>query len=159
MPLRREHVELASLLEAVAAEARLQAPECAIETSVRPDGLTLSADPDRIHQVLANLTANALRHSPAGRPVRLSAASEGDDVVLTVADEGPGIPHTEAARVFERFYRADHARPHASGGAGLGLSIARWIVDLHGGDIRPQTNQPTGCAMVVRLPAEGAARP
>lgn len=159
VPLRRERVELAALLDAVAAEARLQEPDRAIQTSVRPDGLVLVADPDRIHQVLANLTANALRHGPAGRPVRLSARSEGPDVVLTVADEGPGIPDTEVGRVFERFYRADHARPHAPGGAGLGLSIARWIVDLHGGDIRPQTNQPNGCTMLVRLPAEGAARP
>jgi signal transduction histidine kinase len=159
VPLRREHVELAILLEAVAAEARLQEPGCCIETSVRPDDLALVADPDRVHQVLANLTANALRHGPPGRPVRLLAEADHDDVVLTVSDEGPGIPDDEAALVFERFYRADHARPHASGGAGLGLSIARWIVDLHGGDIRLRENQPSGCTMVVRLPAAGGMRP
>jgi signal transduction histidine kinase len=156
VPLRRERVELTTLLEAVAAEALLHEPDRSIETSVRPDSLALVADPDRVHQVLANLTANALRHGPVDRPVRLSAAAEDDEVVLTVSDEGPGIPDGEVGRVFERFYRADHARPKASGGAGLGLSIARWIVDLHGGDIRPQPNQPTGCRMVVRLPAAGA---
>ncbi|MDQ3305521.1 MAG: ATP-binding protein [Actinomycetota bacterium] len=159
VPLRREHVELAILLEAVAAEARLQAPDRCVETSVRPDDLALVADADRVHQVLANLTANALHHGPPGRPVRLSASADHHDVVLTVSDEGPGIPDDEAARVFERFYRADHARPHASGGAGLGLSIARWIVDLHGGDIRLQENQSSGCTMVVRLPAAGGMRP
>jgi signal transduction histidine kinase len=159
VPLRCERVELATLLEAVAAEVRLQAPDRRIETSVRPDGLSLVADADRVHQVLANLTANALRHGPLDRPVRLSAAADAGDVVLTVADEGPGIPDTEAARVFERFYRADHARPGASGGAGLGLSIARWIVDLHGGDIRLQDNHARGCTMVVRLPADGTEQP
>ncbi len=158
VPLRRERVELAALLEEVAAEARLQAPDRCIETSVQPHDLTLVADADRMHQVLANLTANALHHGPPGRPVRLSAAADSHDVVLTVSDEGPGIPDNEAARVFERFYRADHARPHASGGAGLGLSIARWIVDLHGGDIRPQGDLPSGCTMVVRLPAVGEDR-
>jgi two-component system OmpR family sensor kinase len=77
------------------------------------------------------------------------------DVVLTVTDEGPGISSDEAERVFERFYRADSVRPTTtgSGGAGLGLSIARWIVDLHGGDIRTTSNDPVGCAVVCRLPA------
>lgn len=158
VPLRLECIELFALLDAVAAEARLQEPDRCIETSVRPDDLALVADADRIHQVLANLTANALRHGPPGQPVRLSASTDHGDVVLTVSDEGPGIPDSEAPRVFERFYRADQAQPHTSGGAGLGLSIARWIVDLHGGDIRSQENQPTGCTMVVRLPAAGGIR-
>lgn len=158
VPLRLEELEVGALLDAVAIEARLQEPDRQIEISVVPPDLRLVADPDRVHQVLANLTANALRHGPSDRPVRLTAVTGATDVVLTIADEGPGIPPDEADRVFERFYRADPARPGSSGGAGLGLSIARWIVDLHGGDIRPQANQPSGCTMVVRLPA-GGARP
>lgn len=158
VPLRRTVVGVAPLLEAVAAEARLHAPGRRVETSVTPADLRITADPDRVHQVLANLTANALRHGPADRPVALSASADNGDVVLTVTDEGPGIAAEDAERVFERFYRADPARPGSSGGAGLGLSIARWIVDLHGGDIIPTPNHPTGCAMVVRFPAtEGAA--
>ena len=152
VPLRRELVEVAPLLDAVAAEARLQAPGRRIETSVVPGDLSVLADPDRVHQVLANLTDNALRHGPADRPVQLAASADHRHVVLTVSDEGPGIPDAEAERVFERFYRADSVRPGTSGGAGLGLSIARWIVDLHGGDIRARTNKPSGCSMVCRLP-------
>jgi len=152
VPLRRELLEVAPLLDAVAAEARLQAPGRAIETTVHPADLWVLADPDRVHQVLANLTDNALRHGPADRPVRLAAASADRHVVLTVSDEGPGIPDAEAERVFERFYRADSVRPGSSGGAGLGLSIARWIVDLHGGDIRARANAPSGCSVVCRLP-------
>ncbi|HEY3141732.1 MAG TPA: ATP-binding protein [Acidimicrobiales bacterium] len=152
VPLRLEEVELAPLLDAVAAEARLHAPGRAIETVVEPAQLILVADPDRVHQVLANLTANALRHGPEDRPVTVSAVAEDGHVVLTVADEGPGIPLAEVERVFERFYRADSVRPSSSGGAGLGLSIARWIVDLHGGHISATANQPRGCAMVCRLP-------
>jgi signal transduction histidine kinase len=159
VPLHREIVEVAPLLDAVAAEARLQAPGRRIETSVAPPDLSVLADPDRVHQVLTNLTDNALRHGPADRPVRLVAASAPEHVVLTVSDEGPGIPESEAERVFERFYRADTVRPGTSGGAGLGLSIARWIVDLHGGDIRAGANQPSGCSMVCRLPLDSGGHP
>jgi len=155
VPLHREDVDVAALLDAVAAEARLHDPERRIDVAVAPADLRLHADADRMHQVLANLTGNALRHGPADRPVTLSATGAGGRVVLTVADEGPGIPAPEAEQVFERFYRADAARTgsgNAIDGAGLGLSIARWIVDLHGGDIRALPNRPAGCAMVCRLP-------
>jgi signal transduction histidine kinase len=153
--LLRERVELAPLLDAVASEAQLHAPGRQIDIDVAPHDLGLHADADRIHQVLANLTANALRHGPIDRPVCLTAVRENGHVVLTVSDEGPGIPEAEAERVFERFYRADAARPGTSGegtGAGLGLSIARWIVDLHGGSIRALPRHPRGCAIVCRLP-------
>jgi signal transduction histidine kinase len=171
VPLRREHLDAASVLDAVAAEARLHSPGRAVDVEVAPPDLQLHADPDRIHQVLANLTANALRFGPPDRPVRLAAsalasaspsASAGGDsdggVLLSVSDEGPGISESEAERIFERFYRADAARHPTSGGAGLGLSIARWIVDLHGGEIRATPNRPTGCTMAVRLPARNGAR-
>jgi signal transduction histidine kinase len=157
VPLHREDVEVAPLLDAVAAEARLHQPGRRIDLAVTPADLRIDADPDRLHQVLANLTANALRHGPVDRPVSLSAAREDLHVVLRVADEGPGIPEAEAERVFERFYRADAARAGAAvEGAGLGLSIARWIVDLHGGDIRALPNHPTGCTVTCRLPHRAA---
>ena len=79
----------------------------------------------------------------------------GSTVTIEVCDEGPGIAEAEEARVFERFYRADTARASSDGGAGLGLAIAQWIVDLHGGDIHPERREPHGCRMVVTLP--GAA--
>jgi len=152
VPLRTEDLDAAALLDAVAAEARLHAPGRQVDVAVQPADLRLTADPDRLHEVLANLTANALLHGPTDRPVRLAAAAVDGAVVLTVTDEGPGIPDEEADRVFERFYRADAARDGTAGGAGLGLAIARWIVDLHGGDIRAEPNRPHGCAIVVRLP-------
>ena len=73
-------------------------------------------------------------------------------MTIEVLDEGPGIPEADEARVFERFYRADSARASSDGGAGLGLAIAQWIVDLHGGDIHPERREPHGCRMVVTLP-------
>ena len=85
--------------------------------------------------------------------VRLGARRAGDRVRIEVADDGPGIPEDEAERVFERFYRADAARAANGSGAGLGLAIARWIVDLHGGAIRVERPNGRGCRMVVELPA------
>ena len=159
-PLRRERVDAASLLDAVAVEARLGSPGREIEVAVAPADLTVRADPDRIHQVLANLTANALRFGPPQRPVRLTASvGDGDGaIVLTVSDEGPGISAADAERIFERFYRADTARP-TDAGAGLGLAIARWIVDLHEGLIQAAPNHPAGCTMVVRLPSQNGDTP
>lgn len=102
---------------------------------------------------MTNLLENALRHSPPEGQVDVTARPAGRDRVrIEVTDEGPGIPEDESGRVFERFYRSDAARSSASGGAGLGLAIARWIVDLHGGEIRPERNEPAGCRMVVVLP-------
>ncbi|HZN13706.1 MAG TPA: ATP-binding protein, partial [Acidimicrobiales bacterium] len=75
---------------------------------------------------------------------------------IEVRDRGPGIPTEEVSSVFQRFYRADGAHASAGGGAGLGLSIARWIVDLHGGEIHAEPNEPTGCRMVVVIPQEAA---
>lgn len=150
--LRREAVDVRSLLESVAAEARLSAPERAIEV-VAPDDLQVSADPDRLHQVVANLVANSIRHAP-GSPVTLDGAAQGDHVALAVHDAGPGIAHPD--RVFERFWRADGAS--TTGGAGLGLAIASWIVDLHDGDIRVDDHGPPGCHVVVCIPVPEETR-
>ena len=126
------------------------------------DDIKVDADGDRLGQVLTILLHNAARYSSravveldeiAGvqRSDAVPPASEAAGVVrLIVSDDGPGIPAGEEGRIFERFYRADRARP--SGGAGLGLAIARWIVELHGGAIRAEQNEPHGCRMVVELP-------
>jgi two-component system, OmpR family, sensor histidine kinase VicK len=94
-----------------------------------------------------------VRFTPNGGRVEVRARRAPDGVTIEVCDEGPGIPASEQVRIFERFYRADHARTAADGGAGLGLAIAQWIVDLHGGQIHPERCEPHGCRMVVSLPA------
>jgi signal transduction histidine kinase len=124
-----------------------------LKVCVQPGDLQAFGDPERVHQVVANLLDNAVRHSPRDGRVWLSAhgATHGR-TTIEVADEGPGIAEHEAERVFERFYRADEARNARDGGAGLGLAIARWIVDAHGGAIRAEARKPAGCRMVVELP-------
>ncbi len=145
---------VADVLEAAAREARLAAPR---GVGVRVDadpGLRVAGDPERVHQVVANLLENALRVSPRPGAVVVRAADGGPGRVrLEVLDQGPGIPPAEAARVFERFHRLDAARTGDGGGAGLGLAIARWIVERHGGAIRVEAAEPRGCRMVVELPA------
>jgi signal transduction histidine kinase len=156
VPLQRQAFEVAPVLHDAAAEARLAAPEVGVTVHAEP-GLVVDGDPERVHQVVANLLSNATRYSPRGGQVELRARAaqrvpRHPEVVIEVADQGPGIPDGEVQRVFERFYRTDAARASSQGGAGLGLAIARWIVEGHGGRIRPERNQPHGCRMVVVLP-------
>jgi signal transduction histidine kinase len=152
--LDRRPFAAAALLERVRDEALMHAPEGVDVRIHGSDGLAIDGDQERVHQVLTNLLDNALRFSPSPGAVTLAARSEGPMVRLEVLDEGPGIPAAQRAIVFERFHRVDAAR--STSGAGLGLAIARWIVELHGGRIRAEERAPHGCRMVVELPSASA---
>jgi two-component system, OmpR family, phosphate regulon sensor histidine kinase PhoR len=116
------------------------------------------ADPERIGQVLANLVHNATKHTPSGGEIRLSAIAEGKNVIFTVRDTGDGIAAGDVDRIFERFYKSDRSR--ADGGSGLGLSIAKHIVEAHGGVIRAASPGPgRGATFTFTLPvAEARSR-
>jgi signal transduction histidine kinase len=151
VPLNRRRFALDELIASVLEESNLhqQALTRHVElTSSVAGGVVAHGDPDRLHQVVANLVDNAIRHSPDGGRVTVSARRNNGGLAIEVDDQGPGIPEGDTAKVFERFYRSD------DGGTGLGLAIARWIVDLHGGEITAHSAQPTGCRMVVALPME-----
>ena len=160
LALRRQSFEVRDVLDQAVHESRVNAQATskavALEVAVEPGTLTATGDPERVHQVIANLLDNAIRHSPPQGRVLVVARPDPKGVRIEVADEGPGIPEEDAARVFERFYRADPARSASAGGTGLGLSIAKWIVDLHGGRIAVEPNEPRGCRMVVSLPGAAA---
>jgi signal transduction histidine kinase len=156
VPLERRPFAVGPLLHSAVREAEMSRPDARIDVAVEPPDLVVDGDPERIHQVVANLVENAVRYSPAGAPVAVEAARTADGVRIAVADEGPGIPESETERVFERFYRSDRARSSTDGGAGLGLAIVQWIVDLHGGEIHPESRRPHGCRMVVTLPSKAA---
>jgi signal transduction histidine kinase len=161
VPLERRPFEVRPLLEEAVHEARVHvergmARDVRLSLRVRPGSLRADGDPERVHEVIANLLENAVRHAPDGSEVQVTARPQDGRVRIEVADQGPGIPDGEAERVFERFHRSDGARSTADGGTGLGLAIARWIVDLHGGDIRAERNEPRGCRMVVALPGASA---
>jgi signal transduction histidine kinase len=159
IPIERRMFEVEPLLRQAVEESRLHvdsglAKRVALTVSIEPPDLRAHGDPERIHQVVANLLENAVRHSPEDGEVMIAARRDQDRVRIEVRDQGLGIPDEEAERVFERFYRGATGLSR-EGGTGLGLAIARWIVDLHGGDIRAEPNEPHGCRMVVALPKDG----
>jgi signal transduction histidine kinase len=154
VPLQLTDIQARELLEQVTREWSGQAAPhgVRIELESQSDELLLRVDADRMRQVLRNLVANAIRHAPDVGRVRLSARADDGTTRLEISDDGPGIPAEDLERVFERFYRSDRARSADAGGAGLGLSIARWIVELHGGTIRAAQADPHGCRIIVELP-------
>ena len=124
------------------------------------DAGRLWADRQRLTQVLGNLLDNALRHTPAGGQVTLTAARTGGEVVFTVADDGEGIAAEYLPHIFERFYRADTARDRGRGGSGIGLAIAKALTEAHGGHINVASRGPGhGSTFTVAVPirAPGAA--
>lgn len=133
-PLDRRAVDLAELAAAEAERVALLAPGMTVEVDASPTWV--DADPGRIAQILANLLENARRHGPPDGTVRLEVSGDGEQAVVDVVDEGPGIPPADRERVFDRLVRLDDARSRDAGGAGLGLPIARALARAHGGDLR-----------------------
>ncbi|HEX4864312.1 MAG TPA: HAMP domain-containing sensor histidine kinase [Acidimicrobiales bacterium] len=111
--------------------------------------LSVRADQTRVRQVFDNLLSNVRSHTPSGTQVTVKLSPDGHDAMVEVSDDGPGIPAAEAARVFERFYRADPSRSRASGGSGLGLSIVQAIVTAHGG--RVELEEVDGRGTTIRF--------
>ena len=153
MTLRREHADVEQLFNRVAArhERETTIRRIALTTHVDAAARSIVGDADRLEQALQNLAANALRHTPDAGHVRLTAICDGDAVVLTVHDNGPGIPSEHLPLIFNRFYKADLSRK-AAGGSGLGLSIVKAIVELHGGTISARNDN--GAVFEVRLPSQ-----
>jgi len=110
------------------------------------------ADPDRMTQVLTNLLDNAFKHTPRGGTVTVSAAERRGHVLITVADTGAGIPEADLPHIFDRFYKVDKARPAGRGGAGLGLAIAKRLVEAQGGIIMVESMEGRGTVFSVALP-------
>jgi signal transduction histidine kinase len=155
IPFRSDEVDVSSLLNEAAAQVHVQHPT--VNVSVHTNGdHRIRGDRDRLFQVLTNLTDNAVRHIGSDHVLELHSAKTKTHVEVAVVDHGDGIPPEEASRIFDRFYRVDAARSSADGGAGIGLAITRWIVELHGGSIRPEPVEPQGCRMLVSFPHEGA---
>lgn len=151
LPLETSTVDLASMLDDAALDAGAVQPERTITVDTeRP--LTCTADPLRIHQVVAAVVANALVYSPSDTPIELRGSRRDGAVVIDIVDHGPGLDADAAAHVFERFYRGDESRARSTGGSGLGLSIAKSIVEAHGGRIAVHSSPGAGCTFTIALP-------
>jgi two-component system phosphate regulon sensor histidine kinase PhoR len=114
--------------------------------------IAVRADVDRLQQVLSNLVDNAIKYGREGGSVRLEARDDEDMVVVSVRDDGPGIPPEARDRVFERFFRADRARSREAGGTGLGLAIVKHIVQSHGGRVWVESELGRGTSFCFTLP-------
>ncbi|MCU4672370.1 HAMP domain-containing histidine kinase [Microbacterium fluvii] len=148
-------VDLSQLAIEAVADARPAGPDHVWKLDLGEEPVVIAGDGARLHQVVANLLANARTHTPAGSVVTVSVARDGREAVLRVHDDGPGVDPAIADALFERFSRADRSRARKTGGTGLGLSIAKAIVSAHGGSIRVDSVQGD-TTFEVRLPARPA---
>lgn len=152
-PLATDRVDATVLLGDIAASAMARQPERPIEVDAPPTG-TLVVDVDRLrwHQAISVLVDNALAYTSPDTLIELSVSEADGAVEFSVADQGPGLSAHDADRIFDRFYRGDSSRARSSGGSGLGLSIARSIVEAHGGTLELQTELGHGARFSARLP-------
>jgi signal transduction histidine kinase len=153
LPLTRRPVLPHALLERAEAAYAEQARQrdIALQVDAAPDLPEIEVDPDRMAQVFNNLVSNALRYTPEGGRIRLAARPAPEAVILSVQDTGRGIAPEDLPRVFERFYRGDKSR-HEHGESGLGLAIAKSIVDAHAGTISVESTPGAGTKFAIRLP-------
>ncbi len=159
LDLRIVEVEPRSLVESAVQSAApaFETKRVQLESSTAQRLPSIYVDPDRLGEVLTNLLDNALRHTLVGGRVEVRAERRASDVELSVSDTGVGIASEHLERVFERFFRADPARSRATGGSGIGLTIARAIVEAHGGTLRAESDgSGRGARFVVALPADGS---
>jgi two-component system sensor histidine kinase BaeS len=146
--LTLEPTDLEAVVEEVASAFASRAAAGGVELATSRDGSPeATVDPARIRQVLENLVANAVRHTPAGGTVSIGLLRRDDEVELNVSDTGPGIAADELDSIFDRY-----ARSADSGGSGLGLAIARSLVEAHGGSIEAESPLGGGATIRVRLP-------
>ena len=153
-PLEQHRVDLLALATDAVHDAQSIAPNRRIAVDVfdGPGTPEVRGDEARLRQVLSNLVSNALQHTPETAGITVRVGTEGDNAVLEVIDQGPGMTQDDAYRVFERFFRTDSSRARTSGGTGLGLSIVDSLVHAHGGAVTVATAPGQGCRFQVSLP-------
>jgi PAS domain S-box-containing protein len=152
LPLEVDQVALDALAERVASHFRTQTHVHEIAVRFPPDFPAAEGDPGRLEQVLNNLVSNAIKYSPKGGTIEISGRAQPDEVIVTVSDEGMGIPLEEQPRIFERFFRGTRERNQRTPGAGLGLYLSKAIVEAHGGRIWVTNNPEGGAAFSFTVP-------
>jgi heavy metal sensor kinase len=153
IPVGRESLNLSAVVTDAVEQVRPAASEKAISLNVRSNSdIRLKADQDLILQLMLNLLDNSVKYTPSGGAIEVSLRAEGAQAEVTVSDTGPGIPPEHLPHIFDRFYRVDKARTRAEGGAGLGLSISRWIAEAHGGMLRVESAPGRGSKFTLSLP-------
>ena len=159
VPLHREDMQLGPVVAQVVSEIEVARPGRGVkfDREVPEDLPAIDADRERVHQVLFNLVDNAVRFTPSGGAVTVSAHRHNGSVEICVSDTGVGIPPEHLPRLFERFYRVDSARAREDGGTGIGLAIARSVVEAHGGHLKAESEMGKGSSFTFDLPVAAAA--
>ena len=159
--LRRESTDLDALIHGIVEDYRSRPVAVAHQISCETDSAieTLLIDPLKFTQVFANLLDNALKYTPPGSTIAISAQRQSTEIEIRVTDNGPGIPERDLPHIFERFYRVEKGRSREKGGTGLGLSIVKHIVQLHSGAVRVESGAGQGTAFVITLPSSTSPRP
>ena len=154
--MKAEPVNLSKLVSDAVESARAAGPNHAVNFSNSDDEIYALGDNDRIHQVVANLLANARTHTPAGTNIDVSVIQSEDGVRIRIADNGPGLSDKDQSRIFERFYRADASRVRTDGeGTGLGLSIVDAVMRAHAGQVSVESELGKGAAFTLFFPISG----
>ena len=158
LTLHIQPCDLSDLAKKAVAAVQPHADAKGVSIGIDPlDVEEIQADPERIAQVLRNLLVNAANYTPAAGRVRVAVDRREDGIEVSVQDSGPGIPEEELPYLFERFYRVDKSRSRATGGVGLGLTIAKRLVEAHGGSITVRSQVGYGSTCAFTLPIKGGA--
>lgn len=152
--IERGRVDIAEVVRSVERSLRIIATqkEICLECEEASDDLSLIGDAAKLEKLISNIVRNAIKYTDPGGLVRITARKEKDGVIVAVTDSGIGIPKEDLPRIFERFYRVDRARTRNESGSGLGLSIAQWVVEAHGGSIDVTSTEGEGSTFTIRLP-------
>jgi signal transduction histidine kinase len=155
--LSREPLDLGQLARDVAASLGVLAEERGPRISIEgAEGLSVRADRLVLREAITNVIDNAIKYSPTGVSIAVSILADGDQAVVEVTDQGPGVAAEHRERIFDRFFRVDTARSRDAGGTGLGLAIAKWAVEINGGSIRVDAGATSGSVFRISLPRENA---
>ena len=152
LPLEKEPLAMDALAERVAERFRTQTDRHQIKTDFPPEYPMIEGAPTRLEQVLNNLLSNAIKYSPEGGPIEIAGRVDEDEVIVTVTDQGVGIPFEEQPHIFESFFRGSREYQQQTSGAGLGLYLAKAIVEAHGGEIWVESNPGEGASFSFALP-------
>jgi PAS domain S-box-containing protein len=154
LPLEREPMALDAVAERVAERFRTQTDVHEIQVDFPDEFPVIEGDPTRLEQVINNLLSNAIKYSPEGGLIEMRGRSNADEVIVTVADQGVGIPFEEQPHIFESFFRGSREYQQQTSGAGLGLYLAKAIIEAHGGRIWVESNPGEGAAFSLALPRQ-----
>src|SRR5699024_195899 len=150
--IRKERVVYGDLIAIVLARIHPALKQKNIKLTFNcPENLIVMVDPARMQQVLLNILDNAIKYTPEERHITMAVIQKKNEILTTISDTGDGIPEKDVPFIFERLYRAEKSRSRASGGSGLGLTIAKEIVELHGGEIRVESTSGKGTTFIISL--------